>query len=123
MRSFKILMLLIVWTVGPPAFSETIDGMWCQKADGFGKRMLDQGYKRELSLPFGWGEYSSNVSHSISGSDVNSYDIKAKNQWALFTKINGQWVVYQGVTRTHLRDGKTESFVCQVKSGNNLVRH
>ncbi|KJY74754.1 hypothetical protein [Vibrio nigripulchritudo] len=123
MRNFIILMLLTVLAAGSPAFAETIDDMRCQKAEGFGKRMLDQGYKRELSLPFGWGEHSSNVSHSISGSNVNSYDIKAKNQWALFTKKNGQWVVYQGVVRTNLGDGKTGAFVCQVKSGNNLVRH
>ncbi|EJO2026797.1 hypothetical protein NRC85_005031 [Vibrio parahaemolyticus] len=123
MRHVINLMVLSVLTVGSPAFGETIDDMWCQKADGFGKRMQDQGYKRELSLPFGWGDYSSNVSHNISGSDVSSYDVKAKNQWALFTKKNGQWVVYQGVVRTNLSDRKTESFVCQVKSGNNLVRH
>ena len=123
MRKFNHGILLIALFFGLPVSGETIDNMWCQKADGFGKGMESQGFKRDFTLSFGWGDYDTNVSHNISGSQVNSYDKKAKNRWALYTKPNGQWIIFQGVIRTNLSDGRSESFVCEVKSGSNLVRH
>lgn len=123
MRNISLGILLATFFVVGPVSGETIDDMWCQKADGFGIRMESQGYKRELTLPFGWGGYDSSVSHNIQGSRVNSYDKKSKNRWALYTKPNGQWKLFQGVTRTNLNGGSTSSFVCEVKSGSGLVRH
>jgi len=74
-------------------------------------------------MPFGWGGYDNSVSHNISGSHVQSYDKKTKNRWALYAKANGQWIIFQGVTRTNLKTGNPESFVCEVKSGSGFVRH
>lgn len=122
-RKFTYKVLIISSVIASPAYGEIIDDMRCQKADGFEKRMASQGFKRELTLPYGWGDYDSSTSHNISGSQVSSYDKKSKNRWALFTEPNGQWKLFQGVIRTSLSNGNTESFVCEVKAGRGVVRH
>jgi hypothetical protein len=125
MRKSSLILSLatLLLLLSPLSFGETIDNMWCQKAAGFNERMQNQGFKRELTMPFGWGDYDNSVSHNISGSHVQSYDKNFRNRWALYTKGNGQWKIFQAVTRTNITTGAPESFVCEVKSGSGLVRH
>ena len=103
--------------------AEEIDNMWCVKSDGFSEWMKNQGYSRELTLPFSWGEFDSSVSHNISGSSVNTYEMKSKNQWALYTKEDGSWKIFQAIERTNKNSKEVESFVCEVKSGSKFQRH
>lgn len=105
------------------SIAESIDNMWCQAAEGFNERMVNQGFRREITLPFGWGEFDDSISHNISGSQVDSYDKKARNRWVLYTKESGQWKIFQGVIRINLKTNIEQSFVCEVKSGSKLIRH
>jgi len=118
-----IFIFAISFIIPQSSFAENIDNMWCQPANGFNERMTSQGFQRESTFYFGWGEYDESVSHNISGSDVDSYDKKAKNRRALYTSKNGAWKIFQGITRQNLNTKKTEHFVCEVKSGSKFTRH
>ena len=119
----KRLLIVAALLLPCDGFGEYIDNMMCRGAKSFTSDMQKNGFRRELTLPFGWGEYEENVSHNIAGSHVSSYSKKARMRWALYTKKDGRWKLFQAVSRTDMGTGKTKSFLCEVKSGSDIQRH
>ena len=117
----KCILIPVMLSLSGNVYSVSISvdstDLYCQDAKGFGDRIKSEGFFRVRSLKFGWGEFNESTTHNISGSNVETYAVKSRNQWALYVAGDGRWKLFQGVARINLRTRSEGRYVCTVKSG------